>query len=82
MKNTCVPFNDKRNESMIDVSIIFENNKYKVFGLTEDFVALVLGEFENVFDAYECKLSYGFDGAYYEKAISPFENKVIEIIFD
>jgi hypothetical protein len=80
--NTCLPFNNKTLAPMLDVSIIFENNVYEVFGLTDTFQTVSLGKFNNVLDAYAQKVSYGFDGYTYEVVISPYENKTVEFTLD
>ena len=82
MMNACVPMNNKTYANMIDAAIIYENGVYRVFGLTEEFQGVILGEYDNVLDAYVTKLEYGFDGCFYEVAISPYENKVVEFTLD
>ena len=80
--NTCLPMNNKTLTPMLDVSIFFEDNLYKVIGITEDFQAVTLGKFENVLEAYGMKLSYGFDGCTYEIPVSSFENRTVEFTID
>lgn len=80
--NTCLPMNNKTLAPMLDVAIIFQDNMYEVFGLTESFQAVSLGKFDNVLDAYGTKVYYGFDGYTYEVVISPYENKTVEFTLD
>ena len=80
--NTCLPMNNKTLAPMLDVAIVFEDNKYKVFGLTESFQAVSLGEFDNVFDAYAVKLSYGFKETVYEVTIDSFRSRRVSFNFD
>lgn len=78
----CKPFNDKTMSTFIDMAIIFENNKFIVTGLTDDFKAVNLGSFDFLLDAYSRCCSFGFDIREYEVAISPFENKVVQFTLD
>lgn len=80
--NTCLPFNNKTLAPMLDVAIIFKNDIYEVFGLTDAFQAVSLGKFDNVFDAYGTKVSYGFDSCTYEVPVSAFENKTVKFTLD
>lgn len=57
MNNTCKPFNMKQ---IIDIGIVFENNKHCVFCLYDDFSGKCLGEFDSRQEAVALAHKYGF----------------------
>lgn len=82
MNNTCKPFNSKSMAQIIDIGIIYENYKFTVLALTDEFNAINLGIFDFVLDAYACCLEHGFEVLVYEIPVSPYENRQVEITFD
>ena len=79
---TSLPFNNKTLSSFIDIAIFFENSKYTVTGLTDNFEGVNLGSFDFVLDAYARCCEYGFEVREYFVPISPYENKTIPIMLD
>lgn len=77
-----LPFNNKTLNNFIDIAIFFENGKYTVTGLTDNFEGINLGSFDFVLDAYACCCEYGFEVREYYVPISPYENKTISFTLD
>lgn len=78
----CKPMNNKKLANYIDMYIRLENERFIVFGLTDEFEMVELGSFDSLLNAYGECCSYGFEVRTYRKAINMFEDKVVKFTLD